>query len=117
MILRGYKGRGSSEDITEVGKFIKKLNLVPPGKPRYLFKKKVAKDLKQLLTEHWEDIRLIAHALYQHKKLTQADIKQLLTKKSEYKNFWKERFKQINTLFAADARLDEQAVRLILLNA
>lgn len=115
MILRGYKGRGSSEDITEVGKFIKKLNLAPPGKQRYLFKKKVAKDLKQLITEYWDDVRLIAQALYKHKKLYQQDIKRLLVKKSANKELWKGRFKEINTLFSSDAHLDENAIRLILL--
>lgn len=105
---------GSSHDILTAADLIKKFNMVPSGKKRHLFKKKVARDLKHLLEEHWDAIRLIAHALYAKKKLYHSDLKDILTKKSKNKEFWKNRFKEINLLLDSPGSLDKNDVKIIL---
>lgn len=105
---------GSSHDILTAADLIKKFNLAPPGKKRHLFKKKVARDLKKLLEEHWDAIRLVAHALYAKKKLYHSDLKDILTKKSKNKEFWKNRFKEINLLLDSPSTIDLETVKTIL---
>lgn len=111
MMLR----KGCSEDILKAADLIKKFDLAPPGKKRYLFKKKILRDSKILLEEHWDAIKLIAHALYNKKKLFYSDLKDLLTKKSDNKEFWKNRFRDINLLFDSPETLDESVVRSTLI--
>jgi hypothetical protein len=112
MMLKG----GSSEDIKTAASLIKKFELAAPGKKRYAFKQKMLRDCKLLLEEHWEAVKLIAHSLYRHKKLTFFDLKDILTKKSSNKEFWKTRFKEINLLFDSPTQLDVKTIRSILIN-
>ena len=106
---------GCSQDIETAAALIKKFNLSPPGKKRYLFKKKLLRESKVLFEEHWDAVKLIAHALYDKKKLHYSDLKDILTKKSKNKIFWKNRFKEINLLFDAAELLDEKVARSILI--
>lgn len=90
---------GNEPDIQDAANLIKKYNLVEPGEKRYLFKKKLFRKITTLLKEYWDDVKLLAHALYDKRKLQYEDLKQLLTKKSERKKFWQQRFKDIDLLF------------------
>lgn len=90
---------GNEPDIQDAANLIKKYNLVEPGEKRYLFKKKLFRKITTLLKEYWSDVKLLAHALYDKRKLQYEDLKQLLTKKSERKKFWQQRFKDIDLLF------------------
>ncbi len=90
---------GNEPDIQDAAGLIKKYNLVEPGEKRYLFKKKLFRKITTLLKEYWSDVKLLAHALYDKRKLQYEDLKQLLNKKSERKKFWQQRFKDIDLLF------------------
>lgn len=103
---------GSSPDVFNASNLIKKNNLTLPGKPRHLFKKRVLKELCQLLQNNWDDVRLIAHLLYRKKKLNYDDLRALLTKKSHNKKFWKERFREIDIL-THPAGVTEEDLRFV----
>lgn len=90
---------GNEPDIQDAANLIKKYNLVEPGEKRYLFKKKLFRKITTLLKEYWDDVKLLAHALYDKRKLQYEDLKQLLNKKSSRKKFWQQRFKDIDLLF------------------
>lgn len=104
---------GSHVDFNYVSEIIKKHNLASPGKKRYTFKKKCFRKTQRLLSQNWEDVRLLAHALIQKKKLYHDDLKELLTKKSSNKKFWKEQFKIIETLSSGIDLSEPQIKRLI----
>lgn len=86
---------GSSHDTHSASQIIKKYNLAPAGKKRYDFKKKIIKEVNQELQENWDAVTLVAHALFQKKKLYFSELKTLLTKKGPNKEFWKQHFKAI----------------------
>jgi hypothetical protein len=90
---------GNEPDIQDAANLIKKYSLVEPGEKRYLFKKKLFRKITALLKEYWSDVKLLAHALYDRRKLQYEDLRYLLTKKSENKKFWQQQFKDIDTLF------------------
>src|SRR5665213_1312173 len=72
---------GCSQDILKAADLIKKLDLAPPGEQRYAYKQKLLRQLRKLLVEHWGAIKIIAHQLYQKKKLYYSDLKEILTKR------------------------------------
>src|SRR5271157_241235 len=72
---------GNEPDIQEAAAIVKKYNLVEPGEKRYLYKKKLFRKITALLKEHWGDVKLLAHALYDKRKLQYDDLKYLLSKK------------------------------------
>jgi ATP-dependent Zn protease len=90
---------GWQNDIKQVSNIIQRYDLAAPGKKRQDLKNQAKKDAAQMMTEHWDDLKLLSHALYKKKRLTFDDLKKLLTKKSENKDFWKLRFREIDTLF------------------
>lgn len=99
--------RGSGSDSEHVATLIKKFNLAPPGKKRYAFKKKAFNKARQSLMLYWDDVKLIAHALFKTKKLYWDDLKSLLTRKSKNKVFWKKQIKDIELVFEA-AKINDQ---------
>lgn len=105
---------GSSRDLESVADLIKKNNLAPPGRKRHLYKKKLIKEVRHSLEEHWDAVTLISHALYKKRKLYFDDLKALLTKKSNNKEFWKNKFREINILVNSSEELDEKEIRYIL---
>jgi hypothetical protein len=105
---------GSSEDTISAAKLINKFDLAPAGKKRYVLKQKLIKETSLELRAHWEAISLIAHALFQRKKLIYDDLKQILIKKSINKKFWKEQFKQIDFIHNNSYLLDELELKTIL---
>lgn len=102
---------GTAPDFREAADIIKKYNLAEPGQKRYLFKQKMFRKTKKLLQEYWVDIKMLAHALYEKRKLQEEDIRQLLTKKSPNKRFWKKQFSTIASLFS---QLDNSIVMHII---
>jgi len=97
---------GSSNDLQEASVLIKKFELAPPGSKRYNYKKRMIRKVAKELQEHWEAVTVVAHALFQKKRLNFEALKNLLTKKTQNKEFWKERFKIIEK-FCNDSILDE----------
>lgn len=102
---------GSYQDRNVASALIKKYSLAPPGKKRYGFKKKMFSQTQRTLFKHWGDVKLVAHALFQRKKLYHQDLKDLLSKKSVNKKYWKEQFKKISVLFDSNEELHERDIK------
>lgn len=107
---------GSWHDIKTASKTIIKYNLASPGKSRFLFKKQIQNDTRQILTQYWDDVKLIAHLLYKHKELNLNNLKYYLTRNSINKKFWKEKFKQINIILNDSNKIDDKTLKEIILN-
>jgi hypothetical protein len=105
---------GWSNDIKAASDVIKTHNLALPGKQRVALKRQVQKELHAMMIEHWSDLKLISHALYKTKRLSLEDLKLLLTKKSNKRQYWKERFKTIEMLFDQSKTIDNTEIRIIL---
>jgi hypothetical protein len=105
---------GSSDDTLSAAALIKKYNLAPPGRKRYNFKQKLIRETLHEQQQHWDAVTVIAHALFQHKKLNYQDLRELLTKKTRNKKFWKEQFKSISFISDNAASLDENDLKSIL---
>lgn len=104
---------GSSKDLSEASQLIKKYQVAPAGRKRYVYKKQIVRQVTNELQTYWEDIVLVAHTLFRKKRLSFADLKNLLTKKSSSKDFWKERLKIVESYYQT-TDLDEQVFRSIL---
>lgn len=89
---------GSSGDIEEGSKIIRKNRIIKPGRPTFLFKKQIQKDVEILLKEYWNDVSIVAHTLYQKKRLSYSELKSLLIRKTKDKDFWKTHFKKIDLI-------------------
>lgn len=85
---------GCYVDLEEINNIINKYKLCENGKSKTVFKNKMMKKTTQLLEYYWDDLVLIAHAIYKN-KISHKDLKKVLLK-SENKEFWKEQFKKIN---------------------
>lgn len=107
---------GSSQDIKSASKTIKQFALAEAGKPRQKLKRQVQQSLTHTMTEYWGDLKLISHALYKTKRLSFDDLKNLLGKKSSRKDFWKQRFREIERLFDQTDRLDKSEIVDIILD-
>ncbi len=105
---------GSSQDIKAASDTIKKANLAPPGKKRQELKRQVQQELAHTITEHWSDLKLIAHTLYKTKRLSFDDLKALLTKKSSRREYWKKQFREITMLFDETSSLDKAEIVAIM---
>lgn len=90
--------RGSAIDIAMAADLIRKGKLAEPGKHTYLLKKQIQYNASQILKEHWDGVKIVAHTLYKKKKLSFDELKSILTKKTNHNDFWKERFKKIKLL-------------------
>lgn len=104
---------GSSKDLKEASDIIKKYNIAPPGDKRYNYKKRMVRRVARELEEHWDAVSAVAHALFKKKRLTFNDLKNVLTKKTENKEFWKERMKVIQKAYKSED-LDEKEYRSML---
>lgn len=105
---------GSSHDTFSASQIIRKFDLAPPGQKRYSYKKKVIKEVRVELCEHWDAVTLIAHALFHKKKLNFLDLKSILLKKSKNKEFWKNKFKTISSFYDNVETIDEKKLKFIL---
>lgn len=106
---------GSSSDISAASNLIVNHDLAKPGKHRMLLKKKIQSDVAAILNEHWSAVKIVAHALYKKKRLSFEELQHLLTRKTDNKDFWKDRFKKIRLLYNETSNLDETSIRDIIL--
>jgi len=91
---------GSRDDIKYISAQIRKYKLALPGKSTHLLKKQLQNAALNILTEHWDAVKLVAHKLYQKQKLTFDELQYILTRKAEHKEFWKDRFRKIKLIHA-----------------
>lgn len=105
---------GSSDDTLSAAALIRKFNLAPSGKKRYLLKQKLINETSVELQLHWEAVVIVAQELFQKKKLCYNELKQLLLKKSSNKKFWKKQLKQIDYIFNNANSLDEKELKSIM---
>lgn len=105
---------GSSTDTLSASHIIKKFDLAPSGKKRYCYKKKVITEVTKELCQHWDAVTIVAHALFNKKRLNFYELKALLLRKSKNKEFWKEKFKSINSFYNNDLPIDEKKIKYIL---
>jgi hypothetical protein len=106
---------GSSDDTLSAAELIKSYDLAPPGRKRYALKKKLIRATLTDLRENWDAVTLIAHALFQKKRLSYLDIKKLLTTKTNDPEFWRQNFHVIDRIFDKQKPLDENGLKYILL--
>lgn len=108
---------GSSEDFSSAQKLIRINKLASPGKETSDLKKKLQSEIEKMLTIYWNDVKIIAHALYQRRKLYYVDLKNLLCKKQNpNSDFWKQQFKMINYIHSDNKMPEEQEVKRILID-
>ena len=106
---------GSSDDTLSAAALIKKYDFVPPGRKRYAFKKKMITETLHELRDNWDAVTIIAHGLFQKKRLGFFEIQKMLLRNSDNKEFWKEQFKTIHYIFDNCEGLDEKDLKSILL--
>lgn len=91
---------GSSDDLSSIRKVIQKYNsFLPVGKKRSLYRKKIIKQVMDMLLQHWDAVEIVSHSLFKHKTLSFADLQSILVKKSKNKKFWRNQFKLIKQSF------------------
>jgi hypothetical protein len=105
---------GSTDDNKGAREMMKKYNLAPPGPKRAAYKAKLIREVQHELHTYWDDVTIIAHALFRHRKLMYQDLQELLTKRSRNKKFWKEQFKRISYFYDNSDNLDENNLKIIL---
>jgi hypothetical protein len=96
----------SADDMSKVAKLTRDNKIAEPGTAARALKKKIQQDAEVFLTDHWNDIKLIAHSLYKRKMLAFEDLKYILTRHSKNKDYWKEKFKKIKVLWNVDGELN-----------
>jgi hypothetical protein len=104
---------GSSDDTAFISSQIRKYKLALPGNPTNLLKRRIRRETNAILMEHWESVRLVAHQLYKRKSLSFEELKFILTRKSDQKDFWKDRFSKI-AIIHSDPTPDEHTVRKLI---
>jgi hypothetical protein len=102
---------GASGDITEAYNLIRKYSIASPGKNTSLLKKSIENEVKSILIMHWDEVKIIAHALYKKKKLSFDDLKNLLCRKIKNKAFWKAKFKEIEVINHDTIQLSEKDIK------
>lgn len=105
--------KGIESDIGAIAKIISSNNLAPPGPKRFLFKKKIMKEVRQLLEQHWEVVKIVAHALFERKKLAYDDLRKIICRKTSNKKFWKKQFNYINEFFDKNKKLNSRDLKII----
>lgn len=105
---------GSSDDTFAAAALIKEYDLVPPGKKRYNFKKKLIKETLKDLQDNWDAVTVVAHALFKKKRLSYMSLKKLLITQTNNPEFWKQNFSILDTIFNKQAPLDEKELKSIL---
>ena len=105
---------GSNLDTKEASDIIKKYSNIEAGAPRSIYKKKIQDKVKIFVKENWEDIVLVAHAIFNKKMLSYLDLKNLLCKKSIKKDFWKNQFKRIDHIYENTSTIDDKNLRYII---
>jgi len=105
---------GSWEDNKKAYNLIINHINIKPGKERSLYKKNIIKETIKTLIDNWNDIELIAHALFKKKKLFYKDLKKILTTKSKNKDFWKDQLRSIDFIFKKQNKIAAHDLKVIL---
>jgi len=106
---------GSSYDTGLASSLIRKNKLAQPGKQTFLLKKQIQYDVEQILAEHWDAVKVVAHFLYQKKRLTFDEMKYALSRRTERKDFWKDKFKKIKLIHNDKIHPTEEFVKDLVL--
>lgn len=106
---------GSSYDTELASALIRKNKLAAPGKQTFLLKKQIRYDVELMLTEHWDAVKVVAHFLYQKKRLTFDEMKYALTRRTGHRDFWKDRYKKINLIHNDKTHPTEEVVKNLVL--
>jgi len=105
---------GVEDDIKEIAKIIKINDLAPAGRKRYLYKKKMMRETRILMEQHWDIIKIVAHELFEKKKLNHEDLKKIICRKTSNKKFWKKQFAYIHNFVDQNKPLDSKDLKIII---
>ena len=105
---------GIEADIQAVAKIIKTNDLAPAGRKRYLYKKKMMRETRNLLEQHWDVVKIVAHELFEKKRLTHNDLKKIICAKASNRKFWKKQFVHITEFVEKSKALDSKDLKIIL---
>lgn len=105
---------GSSNDTLSASALLQKYDHIASGKKRYEYKKKLIKEVSLDLQDNWDAVTVVAHALFQKKKLYFSDLKSILTRKTKNKEFWKSQLKNISYIYDNASSLDEKELKYML---
>jgi hypothetical protein len=97
--------QGSIYDYQDASFVIRKNKIAKPGRETLLLKKQIQKDIREILENNWEAVKVVAHQLYKKKRLGFDEIKHILTRKTENKMFWKEQFRKIKMIYSEKSNL------------
>jgi hypothetical protein len=93
---------GLSYDIKLASQIIRRHELAPPGKETALFKKNIHRKVEKILLDHWGSVKLIAHTLHKKRKISSfEELRLLLTRKSNEKEFWRDKLSKIKLIYGA----------------
>jgi len=109
---------GTSHDIKLASDTIRYNNLAASGKDTANFKKNIQKKTEKILLEYWDDVKLLAHTLYDKRVIEYQELKLLLIRKSKNKKFWKDRFSKIERIYVyeGDNHPQDDVIKKIILN-
>lgn len=105
---------GISDDLKLISDTIRYNNLAKSGKETKLLKKNIQNKTKKIIIEYWNDIKLIAHFLYDKRYLEYKDLKFILTRKSKNKKFWKTRLSKIDSIYGSDDHPNDDTIKSII---
>jgi hypothetical protein len=108
---------GSYFDFKDANTLIKKYKLAAPGIERAEYKKKLQSYIHKQLKEYWSDVKLIAHLLYNKRKIFFHDMRNILIRKSINKEFWKKHFKKISQVHRSALKYDEAVLKEFIINS
>lgn len=103
---------GSSFDTNSASNIIRENLMALPGKPTLMFKQEIRSNVEKIILDNWDAVKALSHALYQKKRLTFDELKYILTRKTENREFWKDKFKKIK-LIHSESITEEEAISLI----
>jgi len=109
------KDTSPDNDTAVASALIRKNKLAGPGKQTFLLKKQIRYDVEQMLAEHWDAVKVVAHFLYQKKRLTFDEMKYALTRRTERRDFWKDKFKKIKLIHNDKTNPTEDIVKDLVL--
>lgn len=105
---------GIQDDIKQVARIIKNNDLAPPGRKRSLYKKKMMRETRAVLEQHWDVVKIVAHELFEKKRLTHDELIKIICRKTSNKKFWKKQFAYIHKFVDQCKRLDSKDFKIIL---
>lgn len=105
--------KDSAYDIGIASSIIRKNDLATPGKKTFLFKKEIQFDVEKILIEHWDAVKEIAHSVYRKKRLSFDELKYILTRKTEHKDFWKDKFRKMKIIYDNNKPTEEVVKELV----